>query len=104
MKLRQIRESKNLTQKQLAEVIGFSSSVYSRYENGSRQPSFDVLIKLADYLEVSVDTLIGHNTKENDYFSEYEKKLIQVSRLADKRARADALALLELHAKKKENS
>ena len=59
--LKMLRKSKNLTQKQLAENIGASESVIQNYELGTRKPTYDMLISLADYFDVSIDYLVGRN-------------------------------------------
>ena len=57
--LRKIRESKKLSQTELAEKSGFQPSAISHFETGRRSPSFDNLKKLADALSVSIDYLLG---------------------------------------------
>ena len=59
MRLKEIRESKGLTQKEVAEIIGYSEIFYARYENGKREPDISTLCKLAEYFNVTVDYLIG---------------------------------------------
>jgi len=61
--LKDIRKLKGLTQKQIAKGIGVDERVYQRYEYGNVKPSFDKLIALADYFDVSVDYLIGRTDK-----------------------------------------
>ncbi len=58
-RLRQLRKEKNLTQKQLADLIGVKNSVISFYEVGDRTPSLEAIIKLASALRVSADVLLG---------------------------------------------
>ncbi|MGN0755046.1 MAG: helix-turn-helix domain-containing protein [Aristaeellaceae bacterium] len=58
-RLRQLRKERNLTQQQLAELIGVKNSVISFYEVGERMPSPEVLRKLAMALHVSTDYLLG---------------------------------------------
>ena len=64
MKLRELREQKGVTQKEVAEAIGCTATVYSRYERGEREPDISTLCSLADYFEVSTDTLIGYIKKQ----------------------------------------
>lgn len=59
MRLKELRESKGLTQKEVAEIIGYSEISYGRYENGKREPDISTLCKLAEYFNVTVDYLIG---------------------------------------------
>lgn len=105
MKLKEIRAKRNLTQQQVADHIGCSSVVYSRYENGIRQPSIEVLLRLADLFGVTVDELLGRPEERNGTLSDYEINLLNAARNADERAREDALQMLLSHAvAKKEKS
>ena len=58
-RLRELRDSKNMTQKQLAERLGLTKSVISAYETSMRYPSYDVLIRIASIFKVSTDYLLG---------------------------------------------
>ena len=55
------REKKNMTQKELADIIGVAKSTYSLYESGNREPNVQTIKKIADALNVSADTLLGLN-------------------------------------------
>lgn len=57
--LKQVRKEKDITQTEIAEVLGISQKVYSTYEVGTREPNIDILIKMADYFGVSIDFLVG---------------------------------------------
>ena len=59
MRLRDLREDLDLTQKELAEYLHIKQNTYSQYENGQRQLPIDVLIKLAKYYKVSTDYILG---------------------------------------------
>ena len=58
-RLRDLRNSKNMTQQQLAERLGLTKSVISAYETSMRYPSYDVLIHIASIFKVSTDYLLG---------------------------------------------
>lgn len=58
-RIRDLREDKELTQKQLAAVLQCSQQVYSNYELGQRDIPTDVLIKLARFYKVSTDYILG---------------------------------------------
>lgn len=64
MKLRELREQKGVTQKEVANAIGCTATVYSRYEREDREPDISTLCSLADYFEVSTDILIGYIKKQ----------------------------------------
>lgn len=97
MNLKQIRKQHNMTQQEVADALGCSSIVYGRYETGKRQPSADVLIRLADVFDVSIDYLLGYDRVVFTALTPAEKELIEASREADDRARADVLKLLKAH-------
>lgn len=59
MRLRQLRQDKHLRQEQVALLVGVSKGAISAYENDIRQPSYDVLIRLANLYRVSTDYLLG---------------------------------------------
>ena len=58
-KLKQLRESKGLSQLQLALKLGLNQNTVSRYENGQREADYQTLIMFADFFDVSIDYLIG---------------------------------------------
>ena len=59
MKLKEIRESRGMSQRQAALGLNLSPTVYNRYENGLREPSNVVLLAMADFFGVSADYLLG---------------------------------------------
>ena len=98
MNIKDIRMRRNLSQAQVAKALGVSSVVYSRYESGTRQPSIDIILQLADILGVTVDYLLGRQDIEDSTLSDYEVSLLMASRKADERAKQDALNMLNTHA------
>jgi transcriptional regulator with XRE-family HTH domain len=59
-RLKSLREAKNLTQKDLAQVLGLNSkSTITNYEQNDREPDYETLIKIAKYFGVSTDYLLG---------------------------------------------
>jgi transcriptional regulator with XRE-family HTH domain len=61
-----LRKKKGLSQADLGKMIGTSGDVVGRYERGDITPSIEVVAKIADALEVSVDYLIGKTKMELD--------------------------------------
>ena len=59
--LKSLRISAGLTQKQLAIEIGASERGIQNYELGERKPTYEILIALADYFDVSLDYLVGRS-------------------------------------------
>lgn len=65
-RLKELRQSKKLSQKALAEAVGMSDTGIQNYELETRTPNADVLVKLADYFGVSVDYLLGRDNYWQD--------------------------------------
>jgi len=97
MDLKKYRQSKGLTQKVVADHIGCSAVVYSRYETGDREPSIDMLIRIADVLDVAIDDIVGRVRPNTSGLTTYERTLLTTARKADERAKQDALLILEAH-------
>lgn len=57
-RIKELRNKYKLTQNELANQVGVTKSTIAAYENNSRQPSYDVLIKLANVFKVSIDSLL----------------------------------------------
>jgi len=62
--IRKLRLSKKYTLAVMAERLGITTSAVASYENGSRNPSFDILVKIAKIFNVTVDSLLSHGTKD----------------------------------------
>ena len=58
-RIRDLREDSDLTQKQIAEILGMSQTGYSKYETGENDIPTHVLIKLADFYHTTIDYLLG---------------------------------------------
>lgn len=56
-----LRSTNLLTQKQLADILEISEVSLQRFEYGTARPSLDTLIALADYFDVSLDYLVGRS-------------------------------------------
>lgn len=76
--LRQIRQSRGLSQTDLAEAIDVSKGTIYRYENNLQDPPLQMAVRLARYFETSVDALAGLNRHQ----------YIDVSHLTGKQRRA----------------
>lgn len=64
MKLRELRKEKGPSMKELGEALGCSESTISLYENGKREPSFEMLLKMGEFFGVTVDYLLGNEGKD----------------------------------------
>lgn len=77
MKLKEIRESKGMSQRQAALGLNLSPTVYNRYENGLREPSNALLLVIADFFGVTVDELLGRTTPTDSKATEDEAMQIR---------------------------
>ncbi|WP_308645039.1 helix-turn-helix transcriptional regulator [Paenibacillus sp. EPM92] len=59
IRLTALRESRSLTQYQLADKTGLTRASLSHYEKARREPDIETLVKLADFFKVSLDELVG---------------------------------------------
>lgn len=62
-RLRDMREDKDLRQREIAEILNVSQTTYTRYESGELDIPSAALIKLADFYGVSVDYILGRTDK-----------------------------------------
>lgn len=69
-----LRENKNILQKDLANILNVEQATVSQWENGKRIPDSETLIKIANYFNVSVDFLIGNDKREKIASKEQEMK------------------------------
>lgn len=63
--LKELRKEKKLTQIELASKLNISQKSYSNWESGKSEPTLDNIIKLAEFLNVSVDKLLGVKIEDN---------------------------------------
>ncbi len=63
-RIRDLREDRDLTQKQMGEVLACSQRVYSNYERGELDIPTEILIKLADFHGVSVDYILNRTDEK----------------------------------------
>lgn len=76
-----LRKQKGLSQSELGKVIGTSGDVIGRYERDVITPSIDVIVKVAEALEVSIDFLVGKTKMILD--KQAVKRLEDISKLPD---------------------
>ncbi|MDC6268058.1 helix-turn-helix domain-containing protein [Lysinibacillus fusiformis] len=89
VRLKYLRKSNNKTQQDIADILGITRPAYTAYEQGKRNPDYEILEKIADYYNVSIDYLLGRTDNkealhkqagisDNDYnnLSPYQKEVI----------------------------
>ena len=82
MRLKEIMKKKGISQKEMRLSLGLSSSTMSQYANGQRQPNNEMLCAMAQYLNVSVDELLGRSTDDPYHFAERINQLSDENLLA----------------------
>lgn len=89
VRLKYLRKSNNKTQQDIADILGITRPAYTAYEQGKRNPDYEILEKIADYYNVSTDYLLGRTENkealhkqagisDDDYnnLSAYQKEVI----------------------------
>ena len=89
-RLRDAREKRNLTQDELALILGIGQSQMNKYENNKSEPSPEIIGRLARELEVTADWLLGLVSDRKDHLQEQslsatERKLLSAFRRGDMR-------------------
>ena len=88
-RLRQLRNEKKLSLRELSKKINLSYSALGKYERGEREPDFHTLEKIADFFNVSLDYLLGRSvSKETVFLNKVQEKYgeadrVKVERLLD---------------------
>ncbi len=59
MFIREIRKAKGMTMKQLGKIVGVTESAIGQYEKGKRKPDYEMLLKISEALDSSVDELLN---------------------------------------------
>lgn len=81
-KIKQYRTTHNMSQEELADILGTTKQVISRYENEQRSPKISIAVEIAKKLNIPIETLIDDN-KSLDFgftLSEHEKAVITAYR------------------------
>jgi transcriptional regulator with XRE-family HTH domain len=66
-RLTSLRKEKKKTQQDMADYLGITRPAFTAYELGNRQPDYEILQKLADYFEVSIDFILGRTNNRDVY-------------------------------------
>ena len=71
--LRNAREGRDLSQKEMAKRLSIPVTTYRNYENTLREPSYDVLAKICEVLNISADELLDVNSDNANYINLFSK-------------------------------
>ncbi len=67
MRIKDLREDNDITQKEIADYLHIKQNTYSQYENGKRQLPIDMLIALARFYNTSTDYILGLTDEKRRY-------------------------------------
>lgn len=70
-----MRENAKLSQVKMAEIIGMNQSSINRYESADSSPALEILVKYADYFDVSLDYIFGRTDKPQGKLYEHKPRL-----------------------------
>jgi transcriptional regulator with XRE-family HTH domain len=62
-KIKRLRTARKMTQRDLADALGIKQQTVCRWESGGGEPNIEMLIKLADFFNITIDQLVGHELK-----------------------------------------
>jgi len=95
--LKAIRIDRGITQKSLSQSIGVTPVTIGNWERGVRQPSFDLLIRLADTLSTSTDELLGRHSTKSIIMDTTSESLIRKYKTLDSHGRklVEAVCMME---------
>lgn len=103
IRIKELRKEQSKTLKAVAEALGTSHQVISRYELEITQPDFDTLIRIANYFNVSVDYLLGRtedrqgqNLQKEKGLSENEQALIELFNCVPEDKQALVLSMIQV--------
>ena len=67
VRMRNLREDNDMTQKEIATVLGTSQTMYARYERGANELPIRHLVRLAEYYNVTADYLLGLTKEKREF-------------------------------------
>lgn len=89
--LQNLRENRDVKKAEVASAIGIAPSSYSNYEQGLHMPDYTVLIKLADYFDVTLDYLLDRTetklswSRQTELMKQYDLDLLDALSTRDRK-------------------
>ena len=81
--IQKIRDKRGITQVKLSMAVGVSQQSITFYETNTRYPSLPTLIKIADVLKTSIDSVIGRNDTISKYYDLSDNDKVTVNKLIE---------------------
>lgn len=94
--IKKLRNDKGLNQLELAEILESTQKNISNYENNKARPDFEVLIRMSEFFNVSIDLLLGKTSKDLNSLSENEELIINTFRSLNNNQRLQFLSMVLL--------
>lgn len=79
-RIRDLREDKDLTQSDVAKATGIDQKTLSNYETGKTNPDSYVIIRLAEFFDVSADYLLGRESEDSKKINNIKKRLLDIQK------------------------
>lgn len=77
--LKELRNEKELTQAQFAEIVNVSNRTVSRWENGNNMPDLDILIEISEYYDVTLTEIFDGERKREEMDKDLEETILKVA-------------------------
>lgn len=94
-RLEEARVTANTTINELCELVGISRSTYCNYRDGRREPNLQILAKLANALDCSIDFLLNEDADETCYLNYESKQLVREFSQLSKTQKYQVLGYIE---------
>jgi len=82
-RITELRESRKMTQEELAKKLNISRASLSHYEKARREPDYETLQKIADYFQVSIDYMFGRTANSKEILDEHVRDFVDSLELSD---------------------
>lgn len=102
IRIKEIRQQKGLTQKQLGDMCGMADSAIRRYENGKANPKIETLQKIADALEIPLILLVEDDFLDAVTWMDEDSEIALVDKKIDELMNNTEISIEEKEAKAKE--
>ena len=99
MRLKQLRINSQLTQKQLADGLGLTTTAIQNYEHNKRKPTYDVLITIANYFGISIDYLMERTDNPEMAQADGESKPVSPLYVVEHQCSDEAIQIAKMYDK-----
>ncbi|MBQ8749576.1 MAG: helix-turn-helix transcriptional regulator [Clostridia bacterium] len=90
-----LRKAENLSQREVAENLGLTTQAIHNYEKGTREPNIEVLKRMSNFFNVSIDYLLENEIENKTIYTEEQKTAIKYLIELNKTSLAQATGYLK---------